>query len=182
MSCLPFPHSNAISAFSSHVCCCVMSNFSNLLFHATVPCLLFHTPMLCLLLYAVAPCLFFSMLFHCIYFFLHCIYCCLMSTLSTLLRHVSFFHAAAPCLLFPPSCTLSTFPHCCVMPTFSMRVPCLLCTLLCCVYFLHIAELVLLFPSCCAMSTLSTLLCHVYFFFNAAAPCPLFLAAATFLF
>ena len=101
-----------------------------------------------------------------------------MSTLSTLLQHVYLFHAAAPCQLFPPSCTLSTFPHCFNCHVYFYNA----CTMSpCCVYLFHIAMLCLLFPRCCdmsllshvapclhfphgcAMSTISTLLLHVSF-------------------
>ena len=106
-----------------------------------------------------------------------CFLYCNMSTLSTLLRYVCifprccaistillchvylfhthmlclFFHAVAQCLLLSYHCTLSTF--------------------------FHSAALCLLFPHCCAMSTFSTLLCHVYFFHQAAL-CLLFHQAA----
>ena len=70
-----------------------------------------------------------------------------MTTFSTQLYHVHFFHATALCLLF------------------SM--------LLNYVYFFYAAALCLLYPSCCAMTTLTTLLYDTYFF-HAAAVCLLF--------
>ena len=123
-----------------------MSTFSTPLrhvyfFHTVSPCQ--HLPHGCTMssfFQSAAPCLFSTLLRH-VYFFPRC---CLMSTLSTLLFNVYVFNAAAPCLLFP---------HCCTMSTSSTRL-----------------RHVFFFPICCAMSTFSTLLCQV-FFYQAAASC-----------
>ena len=92
-----------------------------------------------------------------------------MTTLKTLLRYVSFFHAAALWLLFQRCCAMSTFY-----------------TLLRYDYLIHAAPLCLLFQRCCAifilfpwcstiycdstMTTFSTLLRYDYVF-NTAALC-----------
>ena len=135
-----------------------------------------------------APCLPISTLLCYIYFFYATVSCLLfphsyaMSSLSSLHYYVySFhtatlwllFHAAAPCLIVPRCCTISTFSGCCTLSYLS--------TLLCHVYkfLFHTAVTCLLlqhccvmftFPRCCTLSSLSPLLCHVNFF-HAATPC-----------
>ena len=185
-----FPHSYALSPFSTHVCCRDRSNFSTLLdyiyflrccpmstlstvlrniysFNTAAPCLLFpryysmllchvylfHTLMHCLLFHAVArylllpKCCTISTLPR----------CCAMSSLSILLRHVHFFHPAAPCQssLSTKLRAMSTFPLYCAMSTLSM--------LLRIVYFFHGAAPHLLLQHCCSTSPFSTLLRHVCF-------------------
>ena len=119
-----------------------------------------------------------------------------MSTLSTLLHHVYFFHGAAQYLLFQHCFAMSTFLTLIrYVYIFHVAALCLLRY----VYSFHTATLCLLFPyyylmllchvypRCSTMSSLSTLLRHVYFFHAAAlcllfppscAPCLLFYFAA----
>ena len=83
-----------------------------LFFLATVPCLHFHIPMLCLLflhMYAVVTGLIFPRCWTISTFYAAALCLlfpryCAISTLSTLLRHVYFFHATIRCY-----CVMSTF-------------------------------------------------------------------------
>ena len=65
--------------------------------------------------------------------------CCVMYSLTTLLRYGYFFCAAVPYLLLAPYCAMSTFS-----------------TLLRHIFSFHAAVLCLIFPRCCALSTFST--------------------------
>ena len=96
-----------------------------------------------------------------------------------------FFHAARLCLLYPCCSTISFFPRCCAMSTFSMMLNYDSFFPRCCamtifprrptkstfsmmlhyVFFFHAAALCLPFPFCsCAMSPFSTQLRFVYYF------------------
>ena len=152
--CLLFHNSCVISTLSTHVPC--------LLFYVVVLCLLFqrmchvsfftllccvyffHIDVLVLLFHAAATCLFIP--HGCAMSNYSRTRCCTVSTFSTRLRHVYFFHATAPrLLLFHTAVPCLLFPHCCVMST-----------------FFNAAAPYLLFPRCCAMSTLSTVTAASY--------------------